>query len=130
MGKVFTAEFPLQLPYQQKTGQMTVSIIGSDQDHQPADFTIGVSFNYTNTAENGVRFQGAPRIEATLVPSLLKNVENVESGGKTECQHDVGASLFFYSFFFLFLELTSFSLLLLRLSLLLSFQQTALRRTA
>lgn len=86
IGKGFTAEFPLQLPYQQKTGQMTVSIIGSDQDHQPSDFTIGVSFNYTNTKENGVEFQGTPKIEAKFVPL---SVTNVKSGGKTECQQDV-----------------------------------------
>jgi hypothetical protein len=109
IGTDFTASFPLQLPYQQKTGQMTVSVIASDQDHQPSDFTLGVQFNYTNTKEEGVQLQGTPVVTpvvqadfvggdtiSSLLSSLLSKKGNIDqepaqvgSGGKTVCTYDV-----------------------------------------
>jgi hypothetical protein len=97
VGNGFTAKFPLQLPYQQKTGQMTVSVIGSDQDHQPADFTLGVQFNYTNTKKDGITFQGSPKVNidsietfSSLLLSKKGNIDqNVQSGSKTTCEQDV-----------------------------------------
>ena len=69
---------------------MTVSVIGSDQHHYPSDFTLGVSFNYTNTKEDGVEIVGTPKIQATLrtKPEVLA-AAHVESGGKTQCTADV-----------------------------------------
>ena len=90
VGKGFTASFPLQLPYQQKSRQMTVSIIGTDQDHQPSDFTLGVQFNYTNTKEEGVQLQGTPALVSSLLLSKKGSIDApIDSGGKTECKNDV-----------------------------------------
>ena len=105
LGTKFVASFPLQLPYQQTTGQMTVSVIGTDETHL-SDFTLGVSFNYTNTKEDGASIVGqVQQIQATLLDSLKeaavekedkkmvdqKMVEDkrVQGGGKTECVNDV-----------------------------------------
>jgi hypothetical protein len=73
VGSPFTFSAPLQLPYKQKTGQMTLSLIATDEDHAaPADFTLGISFNYTQTESNG---------EVTI-----GSISRVQSGGKTECK--------------------------------------------
>lgn len=71
VGSPFTFSAPLQLPYKQKTGQMTLSLIGTDEDHSgPSDFAIGISFNYTSTKKSGLSVEAA---------------NLVGSGGRTRC---------------------------------------------
>ena len=43
----YTVKFEFQMPYKKKTGQMKLLFWGTDQDHEPYDFSATVQFNYT-----------------------------------------------------------------------------------
>ena len=43
----YTGKFEFQMPYKKKTGQMKLLFWGTDQDHEPYDFSATVQFNYT-----------------------------------------------------------------------------------